>query len=136
MKLLLTLCALVSVFLTTGCQTTQLSKASIYYVPFQFTSTESVTPDSVREKANVIEIRDGRTLAAIEKLLRGASDKAGFDSKRVRMLLMLAPADRSVFVDADGNLLESGKEKHLPSKKFDQLQSIVSEAVSTGGEMK
>lgn len=120
-----------------GCQTkTSLSNVVIYYVPFQFTSNESVTPDNIKEKANSIEVTDRRALAYLEKLLAKGHEGSGFDDKRVRTLILLAPGNRSIWVDAEGNLLEAGHQRRLDRKQFDDLENFVSSAVSTGGEMK
>ncbi len=123
--------------LAAGCQTkTNLSNVVIYYVPFQFTSTESVTPENIKEKASSIEITDKPALAYLEKLLAKSREGSGFDGKRVRMLIQMSPGGRSVWVDADGNLLETSHERRLGRKEFDQLEYMVSIAVSTGGDMR
>jgi len=48
----------------------------------------------------------------------------------------MAPGGRSVWVDAEGGLLEADQKRRLDRKDFDQLESLVSLAVATGGEMR
>jgi hypothetical protein len=120
-----------------GCQTkTDLSKVVIFYVPFQFSSNEAVTTENLKEKANSIEITDKTTIVFLEKLLAKSHEGSGFDGKRVRLLILLTPGDRSLWVDADGNLLEANHQRRLDRKDFDQLGSLVSVAVATDGEMR
>src|SRR5580704_15903833 len=114
-------CFLLLLILAAGCQTTQLSKVTFYYVPFQLESNEAVSPENIREKSNVVDVTDKRTLVYLEKLLAKAKAGAKFERKRVRFLLVMTPGDRSVWVDADGNLLEANAEQHLDRSNFDQL---------------
>ena len=119
-----------------GCQSTELSRVVVYYVPFEFESTEVVTPENLKDKANSIEFTDKKAIVSLVKLLATGREGPGFDRKRVRLLIIMAPGDRSVWVDAQGNLLEGNQQRRLDPERFDQLQALVSTAVATGGEMK
>jgi hypothetical protein len=131
------LCIFLLLILAGGCQTkTDLSRVVFFYVPFQFSSNEVITIENFKEKANSIEITDRSTLVFLDKLLAKSKEGSGFDGKRVRMLIVLTPGDRSIWADADGNLLEADKQRRLDRKDFDQLGSLVSVAVATDGEMR
>jgi hypothetical protein len=130
-------CVFLLLILAVSCQTTsKFSKVVIFYVPFQFTSNEAVTPENIKDKANSIAITDKRTLNYLDKLLAKSREGPGFDRKRVRLLIIMGPGDRTVWTDDEGNLLEANQERRLGREQFDQLQNLVSAAVATGGEMR
>jgi hypothetical protein len=125
--------------LTLGCNTGDTSKpaptkAIIYYVPFQLTPNEVVTPANIREKSNAVEITDRKAISYLDKLLAKSQEGTNFDSSRVRFQILLEHPDRSVCVDYEGNLLEGTQQRRLDAKRFDNLQELISANVTTGGE--
>jgi hypothetical protein len=131
------LCIFLLLTLFAACRTTtKFSNVVIYYVPFEFTSNEAVTPENVKDKSNSIEITDKRTIIEMVKLFAKSREGSDFDRKRVRLLILMTPGARTIWVDANGNLLEANQQRRLPQKEFDELETLVSAAVSTGGEMK
>jgi hypothetical protein len=113
----------------------EVSKAKIYYIPFQIETYEAITPENIKEKASYsFEINDKNEIAELLHLTSSGDKKSSFTKKRVRLLMIIFDAsERQIMVDAEGNVLEGGTQHALNTQDFEKLKTLLSELIKARG---
>jgi len=111
-----------------------ISKAFIYYIPFQFETYEAITPKNIKEKAKFkIEINDKDKISALLDLTSGGEKTSNCDEKRVRLLIVWDEGKQQVIADADGNVLNGKTRQALNAQSFEKLKNLLSDLIKAKG---